>query len=52
MELKLPAEGKTAAAPKPGELKMAAQLISDMTGQVHALHRCSRLPFHPSALKD
>ncbi len=31
-ELKLPAEGKTAAGLKPGELKMAAQLISDMTG--------------------
>ena len=29
--LKLPAEGKTAAGLKPGELKMAAQLISDMT---------------------
>lgn len=31
-ELKLPAEGKTAAGLKPAELKMAAQLISDMTG--------------------
>lgn len=31
-ELKLPAEGKTAAGLKPGELKMAAQLIGDMTG--------------------
>ena len=31
-DLKLPAEGKTAADLKPGELKMAAQLISDMTG--------------------
>ncbi len=31
-ELKLPAEGKTAAGLKPGELKMAAQLIADMTG--------------------
>ena len=31
-ELKLPAQGKTAAGLKPGELKMAAQLISDMTG--------------------
>ena len=31
-DLKLPAEGKTAAGLKPGELKMAAQLISDMTG--------------------
>lgn len=30
-ELKLPADGKTAASLKPGELKMAAQLISDMT---------------------
>ena len=30
-ELKLPAEGKAAAGLKPGELKMAAQLISDMT---------------------
>jgi DNA end-binding protein Ku len=30
-DLKLPAEGKTAAGLKPGELKMAAQLISDMT---------------------
>lgn len=30
--LKLPAEGKTAAGLKPGELKMAAQLIGDMTG--------------------
>jgi DNA end-binding protein Ku len=32
-ELKLPAEGKTAANLKPGELKMAAQLIHDMTGK-------------------
>jgi DNA end-binding protein Ku len=31
-ELKLPAEGKTGAGLKPGELKMAAQLIGDMTG--------------------
>ena len=31
-ELKLPAEGKTAAGLKPSELKMAAQLIGDMTG--------------------
>ena len=31
-DLKLPAEGKTAAGLKPAELKMAAQLISDMTG--------------------
>jgi DNA end-binding protein Ku len=31
-ELQLPAEGKTAAGLKPGELKMAAQLIGDMTG--------------------
>ncbi len=31
-ELKLPAQGKTAAGLKPAELKMAAQLISDMTG--------------------
>ena len=30
-ELKLPAAGKTAAGLKPAELKMAAQLISDMT---------------------
>ncbi len=30
--LKLPAQGKTAAGLKPAELKMAAQLISDMTG--------------------
>lgn len=30
-DLKLPAEGKAAANLKPGELKMAAQLISDMT---------------------
>ena len=30
-DLKLPAEGKTAAGLKPGELKMAAQLIKDMT---------------------
>ena len=30
-ELKLPAQGKTAAGLKPAELKMAAQLISDMT---------------------
>lgn len=29
--LKLPAEGKTAAGLKPGELKMATQLIADMT---------------------
>lgn len=32
-ELKLPAEGKSAANLKPAELKMAAQLISDMTGK-------------------
>jgi DNA end-binding protein Ku len=32
-ELKLPPDGKTAANLKPGELKMAAQLISDMTGK-------------------
>ena len=31
-ELKLPAEGKSAAGLKPAELKMAAQLIGDMTG--------------------
>jgi len=31
-QLKLPAAGKTAAGLKPAELKMAAQLISDMTG--------------------
>ena len=31
-DLKLPAEGKTTAGLKPTELKMAAQLISDMTG--------------------
>lgn len=31
-ELKLPAEGKTAAGLKPAELKMALQLIGDMTG--------------------
>ena len=30
-ELKLPAEGKSAAGLKPSELKMAAQLIADMT---------------------
>jgi DNA end-binding protein Ku len=30
-DLKLPPEGKAAAGLKPGELKMAAQLISDMT---------------------
>ena len=30
-DIKLPPEGKTAAGLKPGELKMAAQLISDMT---------------------
>ena len=31
-ELKLPEQGKTAAGLKPAELKMAAQLIRDMTG--------------------
>ena len=31
-ELKLPPEGKAAAGLKPAELKMAAQLISEMTG--------------------
>lgn len=31
-QLKLPAAGKSAAGLKSGELKMAAQLISDMTG--------------------
>ncbi len=32
-ELKLPAQGKAAAGLKPAELKMAAQLISDMTAR-------------------
>jgi DNA end-binding protein Ku len=32
-ELKLPAEGKAGATLKPAELKMAAQLIRDMTGK-------------------
>lgn len=32
-ELKLPPDGKSAAALKPGELKMAARLISDMTSK-------------------
>ncbi len=32
-ELKLPAEGKAAAQLKPAELKMATQLIKDMTGK-------------------
>ncbi len=32
-ELKLPAEGNAAAILKPAELKMAAQLIDDMTGK-------------------
>ncbi|HSO46360.1 MAG TPA: Ku protein [Rhizobiaceae bacterium] len=32
-ELKLPADGKAAADLKPGDLKMAAQLISNMTGK-------------------
>jgi len=32
-ELKLPADGKSAATLKPGELKMAARLISDMTSK-------------------
>ena len=31
-ELKLPAQGRAAAGLKPAELKMAAQLIADMTG--------------------
>ena len=31
-ELKLPAQGKSSTSLKPSELKMAAQLISDMTG--------------------
>ena len=35
-ELKLPAEGKTAVGLKAAELKMAAQLISDMTGRWNA----------------
>ena len=35
-ELKLPAEGKAAAGLKPAELKMAAQLIGDMTGRWNA----------------
>ena len=35
-ELKLPAEGKTAAGLKPSELKMAAQLIGDMKGRWNA----------------
>lgn len=32
-ELKLPADGKAATSLKPGDLKMAAQLIGDMTGK-------------------
>jgi len=32
-ELKLPADGKSSANLKPGDLKMAAQLISNMTGK-------------------
>lgn len=40
-ELKLPAAGKTAAGLKPAELKMAEQLISDMTG-----------PWDPKAYTD
>jgi len=32
-ELKLPPDGKSAANLKPGDLKMAAQLISNMTGE-------------------
>ena len=32
-DLKLPADGKSASSLKPGELKMAAQLIKDMTGE-------------------
>ena len=32
-ELKLPPDGKSAATLKPGELKMAARLISDMTSK-------------------
>lgn len=32
-ELKLPADGKAAPTLKPGDLKMAAQLIGDMTGK-------------------
>ena len=32
-ELKLPPDGKASANLKPGDLKMAAQLISDMTGK-------------------
>ena len=35
-ELKLPAEGKAGAGLKPAELKMAAQLIGDMTGRWNA----------------
>ena len=35
-ELKLPAEGKTAAGLKPAELRMAAQLIGDMKGRWNA----------------
>ena len=35
-ELKLPAAGKAAANLKPAELKMAAQLIKDMTGKWNA----------------
>ena len=35
-ELKLPSEGKAAAGLKSAELKMAAQLISDMTGRWNA----------------
>ena len=41
-ELKLPAEGKTAAGLKAAELKMAAQLISDMTGRWNAADHTDR----------
>ena len=41
-ELKLAATGKTAAGLKPAELKMAAQLISDMTGPWDAQRQTDR----------
>ena len=48
-DLKLPAEGKTAAGLKPGELKMAAQLISDMTGPWKSAHYSDKFS---SAIQD
>ena len=49
-DLKLPAEGKTAASLKPAELKMATQLIAEMTGPWKAEDHAERFSVAIQAL--